>query len=84
MRARRIESQPAPTPADCTPPAPVFLPVGEVAELLHVSVATVRRWVVKGDLPRPLRIGKTVLWNQAELFEALARRTGGPGSPTVR
>lgn len=37
-----------------------FLTVGEVAEMLRVSPATLRSWVAKGEGPPALRFGKQI------------------------
>lgn len=45
-----------------------FLTKKEVAEVLRVSVRTITEYNSKGLLPRPKRLGRTLLWEESELF----------------
>ncbi|WP_028654858.1 helix-turn-helix domain-containing protein [Nocardioides sp. J54] len=57
---------------------PVRISLKEAAEILDVSVETVRRWIAAGDLPAE-RIGKRLLKVNRSDVEALAQPvpTGG-------
>ena len=45
-----------------------FLDVGQVAAMLRLSVATIRRWVLTGFIPYR-KIGRAVRFSEAELRE---------------
>lgn len=47
-----------------------YLSIKEAAQMMHVSVRTVRRWVELGRI-RPWRIGHTVRFKRAGLIRAL-------------
>lgn len=47
------------------------LTVAEVADLLHVSTETVRRWIRAGDLPA-LHIGRTIRIRGDDITDRLA------------
>ena len=43
-------------------PTSEFITAEEIAERLQTSVNTVRRWVVMGWLPKPIRLGPSGRW----------------------
>lgn len=43
----------------------------EVADILGVSVATVRRWAKAGVIPQPIKLGTATRWSGAELAKYL-------------
>ncbi len=56
----------------------------QVAETLHLSVATVRRWRVYGRGPRFIKIGPSVRYDERQFREWLASRpVGGEGTRAV-
>jgi excisionase family DNA binding protein len=63
-----------------TPPEP-YLRTADVAELLHVTRATVSRWATEGKLPHTTTLGGHRRYDSAEIRE-LARtldQTDGQG-----
>lgn len=60
-----------------------LLKEGEVAEVLNVQVATLRRWRWSGDGPRFIKLGAAVRYDPQELKAYLARQvrssTSDPG-----
>ena len=65
------------------PPAPVFLTVVEVAELLRVKPRTVRDWVQQGTIPhhRPPR-SRFILFDREEVIAwAKGERSERPVTP---
>jgi excisionase family DNA binding protein len=64
------------------PTPPLLVSAADLAELLAVSVATIRRWDAAGRLPQPVRIGGAVRWRTIDVTNWLAagcpRRNGGP------
>ena len=52
---------------------PHLMTVGDVAELLSVSIRTVWRLDSAGKLPSPLRIGRSVKWRRHEIIDWLER-----------
>lgn len=47
-----------------TLPAPEYLTIQEVADLLRVSVRTVRRGIITGEIPRPETINSVQRWHR--------------------
>lgn len=45
-----------------------YLTKDEVAETLRVSVRTITDYMGKGLLPQPRKLGRRLLWSDAELF----------------
>lgn len=45
----------------------------EVADILRVDIATLRRLIRAGSIPAPLHIGRALRWNLPDLFAALRR-----------
>lgn len=50
-----------------TDPNQVLVDAAALAELLGVSLITVRRWDSAGKLPAPRRLGACVRWDLAEI-----------------
>jgi predicted DNA-binding transcriptional regulator AlpA len=45
-----------------------------VAELFHVSVRTLQRWVKDSDFPKALQLGRCRRWDRAEVVAYLRSR----------
>ncbi|CAO3424258.1 helix-turn-helix domain-containing protein [Azospirillum endophyticum] len=52
---------------------PALLTIPEVADRLQVSIKTVRRWIVSGDLPT-VRLGRQIRIQQKDLDIFLRQR----------
>lgn len=50
-----------------------LLTVREGADLLQISVPTFWRWVSKGTLPKPVKLGGMSRWPQSELLAVIDR-----------
>jgi excisionase family DNA binding protein len=50
----------------------------QVAAMFGVSEKTVENWIVKGLIPAPRRIGRTVRFSRAEIDQASAPRQTVP------
>lgn len=48
--------------------------LAQVAEIMSVSPATVRRWLRDGHLPQPATLGRTKVWNRRRLVSFLATK----------
>jgi excisionase family DNA binding protein len=48
--------------------SPILLSVQDLAALLNISVRTVWRQDSSGQMPRPVRIGRTVRWFEEEIL----------------
>ncbi|WP_152097679.1 helix-turn-helix domain-containing protein [Lacipirellula parvula] len=46
---------------------PVLISIKQVAELLSLSTRTVRRAWYSGELPPPIRIGRSVRWRLLDI-----------------
>jgi hypothetical protein len=69
------------TPAVMPEVKPVFMTRIEAADYLRQSEATLRRWQREGHGPRPMQIGRKLVYEQGELV-AYARSLGvEPGEP---
>lgn len=51
------------------------LVVSEVAQILRQSKRTIRRWASTGVLPRPIRLGRRLVWRR-EVIEQLLNTEG--------
>jgi excisionase family DNA binding protein len=49
-----------------------YLTVSEACEMLHVSHPTLRKHVNEGKLPRPIRVGRRLLFPVNELHKSLS------------
>lgn len=60
-----------------------MLSVKEVAEVFSISVREVWRKVDRGDLPRPVKVGRLCRWLGTEIHKVIERlkqqRDGGKG-----
>jgi excisionase family DNA binding protein len=56
----------------------------EVAEYLGISVATVRRWRLRGGGPRWIRIGSSIRYQSADLHVYIVGLPSGGGAETTR
>jgi excisionase family DNA binding protein len=54
-----------------------MLMVRDIAKVLGVSAPTVRRLCAKGELPKPLKIGRAVRWPVAVVEAWLAEKCAG-------
>lgn len=51
-----------------------LITIKQVAEKNEVSVATVRRWIKKGTIPRPVAmVGNTLCWPESLLNKTMVR-----------
>jgi len=63
-----------------TAPAPVrLLTIGEVADLLKLSIRTIRRLADSGKMPRPVKVGALIRWKAIDLESWVEA-----GCPSVR
>ena len=53
---------------------PVLLTAAEAAALLGVSRSVFYRWDARGDVPRPVRIGRMKRWSRLEVLRWVERR----------
>jgi predicted DNA-binding transcriptional regulator AlpA len=60
------------------PMRPHFYTAASLAESLDVSRRTVSRWCAKGDLPPPVRIGRSRFWRVEDVHEALRAKGARP------
>lgn len=51
-----------------------LLTAREVARILRLSLATVRRLSARGGLPPPVRLGRSVRWRKSDVLRALGER----------
>ncbi len=61
--------------------AGTFLTADQVAELFQCSKATIWRWRREGLIPNPIKIGRIVLWSQADLATFSDALKAGPAPP---
>lgn len=54
------------------PPVSLTLSVEGLAAELHATVKTIGRWDAVGKIPRPLRVGRRLLWPRAEIVDWIA------------
>jgi hypothetical protein len=57
---------------------PHFISTVKLAKELHVPQSMVRLWICRGLLPRPGRIGRTLVWSARELEEFYKSRPFAP------
>jgi excisionase family DNA binding protein len=50
-----------------------------VAELFGISTRTVQAWIKSGKLPRPVKVGRRLLWNEDEILSLLDAAAGKGG-----
>jgi excisionase family DNA binding protein len=51
-----------------------LLTIEQVATLLAVSRACIRKWLASGFLPRPLKLGRLVRWERDTIADWLAQQ----------
>ena len=54
-----------------------FLTLQNLANQLEISERTVRRWVAKGHLPAPRRLGRQCFWPAQAIRDALSVQREG-------
>jgi excisionase family DNA binding protein len=54
-----------------------YLDAGQAAELLGLSIATIRKWVWKGYIPY-IKIGKLVRFSASDLQDWAKSKSAGP------
>ena len=59
--------------AETQPPQNGLVDIKQVARLLGVSIKTVRRMKRRGQLPRPVLIGRSVRWRLADIERYIKR-----------
>jgi predicted DNA-binding transcriptional regulator AlpA len=69
-------SKGAPT-MNTTATKPAFVTDAGLADLLHVSVRTLQRWVKEPDFPAPLQLGRCRRWDRDDVLTYLRSRTTG-------
>ena len=52
-----------------------LLRITEVATFYDVHELTVRRWWYSGEIPAPIRVGRSIRWRQSDLESNIAQRT---------
>lgn len=52
-----------------------LLNVKDVAVMLNLGVSTVWRHVKNGDVPKPIKIGRSVRWHQSDIDDWLADKS---------
>lgn len=52
----------------------VYVNQREIAELLRVDRSTVRRWVERGEIPPPVKVGGVLRWDRQQLLAELDLR----------
>ncbi|MBT6155458.1 MAG: helix-turn-helix domain-containing protein [Planctomycetaceae bacterium] len=55
-----------------------FLTLNEVADLLSLSTCTVRRLYPKGQMPKPLKIGRSLRWRKQLILDWCEQQEGEP------
>jgi excisionase family DNA binding protein len=58
--------------------APLMMTADELAETLCISLRQVWRLKAKGDIPKPVNIGRSVRWKRSDILEWIAE--GCPSS----
>lgn len=52
---------------------PELLTAVQLADLLQMSIRSIRRLAADGSLPQPVRIGRMVRWNRAAVLSWIER-----------
>jgi len=50
-----------------------LLKIEQVLEMIPVTSRTIDRWIEAGEFPRPIKIGRTRMWESAEIDVAIGR-----------
>jgi excisionase family DNA binding protein len=61
--------------------APMMMTADELAETLCISLRQVWRLKAKGDLPKPVNIGRNVRWRRSDIIEWI--EAGCPSSSSL-
>jgi hypothetical protein len=59
------------------PPRLGLTSADSLARELEVSPRTLRRWIQRGHLPAPCRLGRSSYWSTDDVRSALLRKQGG-------
>ena len=51
------------------------LTISDVAATLKVSTKTIRRWWYSGEIPQPIKIGRSLRWRQSDIEAIVAPQT---------
>ena len=62
------------TLANAAPPTLLLLSVREVAQAFGTSERTIWRWAATGEIPAPMRIGRSVRWRRSTVEAFLDKR----------
>jgi len=55
-----------------------YITKDEVAALLRVSVRTITSYLKQGLLPRPMQLGRKLLWDKSTLFQFIQTPAPSP------
>lgn len=55
-----------------------LLTADDIAEMLQLTRRAVHMIVARGDLPRPIKIGRTARWKAEEIEALLSRKEDAP------
>ena len=53
-----------------------LLSIKQTSQFLHISESTLRRLVDKDQIPKPIKIGKRVLWDKEKLEKWIDDQNG--------
>jgi excisionase family DNA binding protein len=59
---------------DAQIPTSPYVTIAELAKLIGVGLRTVKTWRASGNLPKPIRVGRTVRWLRTDIDEFLKRK----------
>lgn len=51
--------------------------VGDMMRWLRVSRSTIKVWVKRGEIPQPVRVGKSLRWKVSDMQEWFAAKKAG-------
>jgi prophage regulatory protein len=69
---------------DREPRLPSMIDVREVASILSISTRSVWRLVATGELPQPVRFGRSARWRLADIEAWIEIRAGGSRNGETR
>ena len=72
MSTKPKQTDTAPKLGSSTAKLDEYLTKQQLAQLLHVTPRTVNNYVVAGQLPPPIHVGRLALWNKPALAAFLA------------
>lgn len=67
--------------ADSLGTAPLMMTADEIATCLGISSRTVWRLKAKGDLPKPVKLGRAVRWRKSDILQWIEQ--GCPASDSL-